>query len=151
MKETIKAFLKNLFYCLFWKHTLGLNYLYTFLCVPFLFSVFQTFKKTKKNSWFWKSLFFEKLTFANFSSNFLIGINFRENRPKSQKPQKSLPARVSALKVDVHFRRTLWRFTLGVQFGLLLWMLTLDIWKFTFDFYFGRLLWTFTLKFHEGR
>ena len=51
MKETIEAFLKNLSYCLSWKHTSGLNYFYTFLCVPSLFSIFQTLKNFHD---FWK-------------------------------------------------------------------------------------------------
>ena len=93
MKETIEAFLKNLFYCLSWKYTLGLNYFYTFLCVPFLFSVFPTWKKLSRCL---KSIFFPKITFANFSSDFLPGINFRENRPKSRNSWKFLPAKVSA-------------------------------------------------------
>ena len=76
MKETIEAFLKNLFYFLSSKHTLGLNHFYTFLCVPFLFSIFKTWKKL---------------------SRFLD--NYCENMPKSRKSRKFLPAKVSALKV----------------------------------------------------
>ena len=37
-----------------------------------------------------------KITFANFSLNFLPGINVRENGPKSRKSRKFLPAKVSA-------------------------------------------------------
>ena len=48
---------------------------------------------------FRKSLFFAKKTFANFPYNFLLGINFRENDPKSQKSRNFLPANVSAFKV----------------------------------------------------
>ena len=96
MNETIEAFLKNLFYCLSWKHTLGLNYFTLFFVFP---SYFRFFKFGKKFRDFWKSFFFAKITFANFSSNFLLGINFRENGAKSRKSRKFLPAKFSALKV----------------------------------------------------
>ena len=84
----------------FWKicfivclESLKLNYFYTFLCVLFLFSSFSTCKNIRD---FWKNLFFAKITFANFSFNFLQGIKFREN---GQKLRKFLPTKGSALKL----------------------------------------------------
>ena len=66
----------------------------------FVFLPYFWFLKIWKNFRdFWKSLFFAKITFANFSFNFLLGINFRENGLKSRKSRKFLPAKVSALKV----------------------------------------------------
>ena len=60
---------------------------------------FLVFKLWKNFCGFWKNLFVAKITFANFSFNFLPGINFRENGRKSRKSRKFLHAKVSALKV----------------------------------------------------
>ena len=59
---------------------------FTFLCFPLLLLFFQTWKKLSE--------FLEKYI---FSFNFLPGIDFHKNGPKSRKSQKFLPAKVSVL------------------------------------------------------
>ena len=61
------------------------------------FSAFKTWKKTFVT--FGKSLFFAKITFANFSFNFLLGRNFCEKGPKSRKSRNFLPVKVSVFIV----------------------------------------------------
>ena len=73
--------------------TVGLNYFYTLLSVPLLFSVYQTSNKLSRL--LEKFIFLEK-NMREFHVYFLPGINFRENGQKSQKSRKFLLAKVSA-------------------------------------------------------
>ena len=86
-KETIKAFLKKFVSLSVLKAYIRTKlFLHFSVCSPLMFG-FSNLEKT----------------FANFSSDFLPGINFRENRPKSRNSRKFQPAKVFALKVT-----TLW-------------------------------------------
>ena len=67
-------------------------------------SYFRFFKLAKNFCDFGKVFFFAKITFANFFFDFLLGINFRENGPKSRRSQKFLPVKVSSLNLFNQFR-----------------------------------------------